>query len=126
MFDDIFSNLERSKELVYSSASIAHYQAAQETRHQIEVMFKTQQETARIQRRAVVHAWLNSVEHHEFHEQLCNLREEYPRTAKWIFDELCWKNWLNNEEDLGRIFWVSGTPGAGKRHRGLASSRRVC
>src|SRR5947207_963966 len=120
MFDDIFSNLERSKDLFYSSASIAHYQAAQEARLQLAIMFKTQQETARAQKRAVVHAWLNPTEHHGWQEQLCDLRREYPQTAKWIFDEPCWNNWFNNEKKNGRIFWVSGIPGAGRRH-GLPS-----
>jgi len=109
MFGDIFSNLERSKELFYSSASIAHYQAAQESRHQIEIMFKTQQETARVQKRAVVHAWLSPTEHYEWHEQLCDLRGEYPQTAKWIFDEICWKNWLSNEEKTGESSGFRGS-----------------
>ncbi|KIW74701.1 hypothetical protein Z517_11471 [Fonsecaea pedrosoi CBS 271.37] len=114
MFGDIVTNLERSKELFYSSASIAHYQAAQEARQQIEVIFKTQQETARIEKRTYVHGWLSPPEHRERHEQLCELRSEYPQTAQWIFEEPCWKNWLNNEEQSGRILWVSGIPGAGK------------
>ncbi|OAL38779.1 hypothetical protein AYO20_01985 [Fonsecaea nubica] len=114
MFGDIVTNLERSKELFYSSASIAHYQAAQEARQQIEVIFKTQQETVRIEKRTYVHGWLSPPEHRERHEQLCELRSEYPQTAQWIFEEPCWKNWLNNEEQSGRILWVSGIPGAGK------------
>jgi hypothetical protein len=76
MFGDIFSNLERSKELFYSSASIAHYQAAREARLQLDIIFKTQQETARVQKRAVVHAWLNPTEHHGWHEQLCDQRSQ--------------------------------------------------
>jgi hypothetical protein len=115
MFDDIFSNLEHSKELLYSSASIAHYQAAHEARQRTENMFRIQQETIRIQKKAVVHAWLNPTEHHVWHERLCDIRDRYPQTTKWIFDEPCWKSWLNTEEKNGRMFWTSGIPGAGKK-----------
>lgn len=116
MFDDVFSNLERSKELLYSSASIAHYQAAQVARQQIETMFKSQQEAARAQKRDFILGWLNPAEHHELHEQLCDLRGEYPQTTKWIYEEPCWKNWLSNEQTSGRVFCISGIPGAGRTH----------
>jgi len=61
-------------------------------RQQIEVIFKSQQQAARAQKRDFTLAWLNPAEHHEFHEQLCDIRGEYPQTTMWIFDELCWKN----------------------------------
>jgi hypothetical protein len=113
MFGDILSNLERSKELLFSTASIAHYQAAHNSRLQIESMFQNQQEMSRLQRRIFVDNWLNPAEHYTRHEQLCELRAIYPQTARWIFDEPSWKKWLNEEDISRRIFWTSGSPGAG-------------
>jgi hypothetical protein len=115
MFDDVFSSLEHSKELLYSSASIAHYQATHEARQKTEDIFKIQQATLRKQRRDFVHTWLSPTEHHVRHEQLCDIRGQYPQTAKWIFEEPRWKSWLINEEATGTMFWASGIPGAGKR-----------
>ena len=114
MFGDILSNLERSKGLLFSTASIADYQAAHDSRLQIESMFQNQQEMSRLQRRTFVNNWLNPTEHHIRHEHLCELRAMYPRTARWVFDDPSWKKWLNEEEKSRRVFWTSGNPGAGR------------
>ena len=114
MFGDILSNLEWSKDLLLSTASIAHYQAAHDSRLQQESMFQTQQEMSRIQRRTFVDDWLNPTEHYTRHEQLCEVRAMYPQTARWIFDDPSWKKWLNEEDKSRRIFWTSGSPGAGR------------
>jgi hypothetical protein len=126
MFDDVFRNIERSKQLLLTSADIAHFQEAQEARLKFQDYTREQRDRAGIERKFRVRSWLKPHLHITQHHDLCKVRQQYPKTTKWIFQELAWKDWLRRSRDTTRVLWLSGIPGAGKRGVGIACRQDVC
>ena len=126
MFDDVFRNLERSKQLLLTSADIAHFREAQEARLRFQDYIKEERNRARIERKFRVRSWLKPHLHVTQHHDLRKVREQYPKTTKWIFQELAWKDWLCRSGDTTRVLWLSGIPGAGKLAVGIACRRGIC
>lgn len=126
MFDDVFRNIERSKQLLLTSADIAHFQEAQEARLKFQDYIREQRDRAVIERKFRVRSWLKPHLHITQHHDLRKVRQQYPKTTKWIFQELAWKDWLRRSRDTTRVLWLSGIPGAGKREVGIAWRQDVC
>jgi hypothetical protein len=119
MFDDVLRNLERSKQLLLTSADIAHFREAQEARFKFQDYIVEERNRARIERKSRVRTWLKPRLHMSQHHDLCQVRQQYPQTTKWIFQELAWKDWLRTSRDTARVLWLSGIPGAGKLALGV-------
>jgi hypothetical protein len=126
MFDDVFRNIERSKQLLLTSGDIAHFQEAQEARLKFQDYIREQRDRAGIERKFRVRSWLKPHLHITQHHDLRKVRQHYPKTTKWIFQELAWKDWLRRSRDTTRVLWLSGIPGAGKREVGIACRQDVC
>lgn len=119
MFDDLLSNLERSKQLLLTSADIAHFREAQEARFKFQNYIGEERKKARIERKSSIRSWLKPHLHVHQHHDLRQVRQQYPQTTKWIFQELAWKDWLRTGRDIARVLWLSGIPGAGKLALGV-------
>jgi hypothetical protein len=126
MFDDVLRNLERSKQLLLTSADVAHFREAQEARFKFQDYIKEEGNRARRERKSRVRSWLKPHPHTNQHHDLRQVRQQYPQTAKWIFQELAWKDWLRTSRDTARVLWLSGIPGAGKLVVGVLCMHNVC
>ena len=113
-FGDVFKNLERSKELLVQSASVSHFQEAQDSRLLIVGELKVQREHERLERRMTTVNWLSSVSWSDQHEEIQRKRREFPGTARWTFTTAPFCDWLGNHDSCSPIFWLYGIPGAGK------------
>lgn len=114
MFGDVIKKLERSKELLLQSASIAHFQAAQESRLLFTQQFKAQTEQRQHDRKLAVIKWLSPVSCSVDHEELQRKRQEFPTTTQWFFKEDSLRHWLQQSGGSDPTFWILGIPGAGK------------
>lgn len=114
LFGDILKNLERSRQLLFTSADVIHFSKAQEARFAFEEEFRRQREADEKQRRLTVLEWLwPTANLRDQHIDLQLRRKLYPGTAQWVFDEHIWKDWLYTYRDTNRLLWISGIPGAG-------------
>lgn len=113
MFGDVIKKLERSKELLLDSASIAHYQEAQESRLLFAQEFETQLERTRQDRMLTVIDWLSPTSCEVDHEELQQKRKEFPDTTSWIFRQDSLRRWLQSDGVSSTMFWICGIPGAG-------------
>ncbi|KAA6406931.1 MAG: hypothetical protein FRX48_09229 [Lasallia pustulata] len=114
MFEDVLKNLERSKDLLYRSADIASFREAQDSRALFQQQFDAQEERERRDRKSTVLEWLSHESCERFHEELQEKRKGFPNTARWIFQETAYNEWLSGTRARDQPFWISGIPGAGK------------
>jgi len=117
LFGDVLKNLERSRDLLLQSASIAHFQEAQEARIQFTQEFKTRVKREKQEQRLAVIEWLSADQAKrascEEHTELQRRRAEFPFTTQWLFNMGAMKGWLRKSDASSPIFWLSGIPGAG-------------
>ena len=99
-FGDVAKNLERSKELLVQSASVSHFQEAQDARLLIIRELKAQREHERREQTITTVNWLSSVSRNDQHERIKEKRREFPGTARWIFEKGPFCDWLRNDEDV--------------------------
>lgn len=112
-FGDVAKNLQRSKELLLQSASISHFQEAQDARLLIIQHFRAQREHERLEQTKTTVDWLSSVSCNDEHEKIQGKRREFPGTTGWIFNTASFCEWLRNDETCSPEFWLYGIPGAG-------------
>ena len=113
-FGDVVKNLERSKELLFQSASVSQFQEAQDSRLLIIGELKAQREHERHERKMTTVNWLSCVSWSDQHEEIQMKRREFPGTARWTFTTAPFCDWLRNDERCSPIFWLYGIPGAGE------------
>lgn len=116
MFGDVIKKLERSKELLLQSSSLAHFQEAQESRLLFSKEFEAQLERTKKDRKLTVIDWLSPISCLGDHEELHRKRDEFPLTTRWIFQEPSLQCWIRPDKTTKQMFWVHGIPGAGKRN----------
>ena len=114
-FGDVIKKLERSKELLLQSASIAHFQEAQEGRILFAREFEAQSERTKQDRMLAVIDWLSAASSDVDHEVLQKKRREVPLITRWIFEESSMRSWLHTKGSYSPIFLICGIPGAGRR-----------
>lgn len=112
-FGDVAKNLERSKELLVQSASVSHFQEAQNARLLIIREFRAQREHERHEQKITTIDWLSSVSWNDQHEKIQEKRLHFPDTTLWIFNTASLCDWLRNDENCSPVFWLYGIPGAG-------------
>lgn len=113
MFGDVIKKLERSKELLLQSASIAHFQEAQESRLLFTQQFKAQTEHRQNDRKLAVINWLSPVSCSVEHEELQRKRQKFPTTTQWFLKEDSLRHWLQQSRGSDSTYWIFGIPGAG-------------
>ena len=113
MFGDVIQNLERSKTLLVQSASVSHFQEAQEARILFCKHFEAQRESEEQHRHRTVIDWLSHVSFDTFHDELRDTRKKYPGTTQWIFDSAPFRGWFQSNDNASPLFWLCGIPGAG-------------
>lgn len=113
MFADVIKKLERSKELLLQSTSLAHFQEAQKNRLLLSKELEEQSERMKKGRKLTVIEWLSPTSCLGDHEELHRKRQEFPRTARWIIQEPSLRRWIQSNETTNQVFWVHGIPGAG-------------
>jgi len=114
MFGDILKKLDRSRDLIFQSANVAHFQESQEAR----ILFTKEMEILldekRNQRRIAIMDWLSSEPSFAIqHQELQNTRDMLPQTTRWIFSQPQMLRWLKRIDYTPCIFWLCGIPGAG-------------
>lgn len=114
MFGDVTKKLERSKELLLQSANVAHFHEAQEARLIFSREIEALTERTKKDRMLAVIDWLSPTSSYVDHEELQEKRREFPDTTRWIFEESCMRDWLRIEGNANSMFWICGTPGAGR------------
>ena len=117
LFGDVLKNLERSRDLLLQSASIAHFQEAQEARIQFTQEFKNRVKREKQEQRLAVIEWLSADQTKrvtsEEHMELQQRRAEFPLTTQWLFNMAAMRGWLRKSDASSPTFWLSGIPGAG-------------
>ena len=116
MFGDVVKKLERSKELLLQSTSLAHFQEAQNNRLLLSKELEEQSDRMKKNRKLTVVEWLSPIFCRDNHEELQRKRQEYPHTTRWITQEPSLRRWIRPDETTNQIFWVHGIPGAGKKN----------
>jgi hypothetical protein len=120
LFNDLISNLERSKQLLYTAANIAHFADTQEQFLQlhgerlktIEEFRKHQEDESRDKVFAVLD-WLSPTNQSNRHDEIQEQNQRFPNTTSWLFDNLVWREWMTEGQAKSNILWVTGIPGAG-------------
>ena len=114
-------NLEQSKQLLYTSSDIAHFEEChkqfvqlQGDRVKAQHDFKVQQENERNDRMFTVLDWLSPVNQSNRHDDIGQHRAAFPKSTDWLFNNNSWKDWNGTDHVKSGIFWVTGIPGAGK------------
>ena len=110
-FGDVAKNLERSRELLIQSASISHFQEAQDARLFITRDFEARKEDEKLKQKTATVNWLSSVSLTDQHQEIQEKRS--PGTARWIFNTAPFCNWLRNDGTYSPVFCLYGIPGAG-------------
>ena len=116
MFGDVIKKLERSKELLLQSTSLAHFQEAQKNRLLLSKELEEKSERMKKDRKLTVIYWLSPISCLGDHEELHRKRQDFPLTARWIFQEPSMRRWIRPDETTNQVFWVHGIPGAGKEN----------
>jgi hypothetical protein len=120
LFGDVLKNLERSRDLLLQSASIAHFQEAQEARILFTQEFKNQVKRENQEQRHAVIEWLSADQakraSSDEHMELQQRRAEFPLTTQWLFNMGAMRGWLRRSDVSSPTFWLSGIPGAGSVH----------
>ncbi|KAH6670655.1 hypothetical protein B0J14DRAFT_100518 [Halenospora varia] len=115
MFGDILKKLERSRDLILQSASVAHFQESQEARILFTKGMEALLEQRRNQRRMDILEWLSSELNSTIqHRELQKIRAMLPQTTRWIFRQPQMLSWLKRTDYAPCVFWLCGIPGAGK------------
>lgn len=121
LYGDVVQNLQRSKELLIQTASVWHFQEAQDARVLITQEFEARNRRDEHYRKSFVIDWLSHVSCHSLHEELGRERALYQESTRWIFDTPQISEWLRESETNSLILWVYGIPGAGTS-RGVRDS----
>ncbi|KAL9136526.1 MAG: hypothetical protein Q9175_002271 [Cornicularia normoerica] len=114
LYGDVVKNLQRSKDLLIQTASIWHFQEAQDARVRTSQEFEAQKCSDDRQRRFFVIDWLSHVSCQEQHEELRHKRRLYPESTHWIFSTAQLIQWFSGSESSNPVLWIFGIPGAGK------------
>jgi hypothetical protein len=116
----VLKNLERSRDLLIQSASIAHFQEAQEARIEFTKKFENQAKREKQEQRLAVIEWLSADQakraNTDEHVELQQRRATFPLTTQWLFNMGAMRGWLREHDASSTIFWLSGIPGAGNAH----------
>ena len=113
MFGDVVKNFERSKDLLIQTASVTHFQQAQDARLLITKEFEDLRKSEEQHRKLAVTNWLSHGSHNVQQEELRDRRLQFPDTTKWIFDMASFCDWMRSDESNSLLFWLCGIPGAG-------------
>lgn len=111
----MIKNLERSKQLLIESTSVAHFQAAHLSRLRSIEESEAQTERTKQDRMFKVMDWLSPTSCYADHEELQRKRKEFPHTTRWIFEEPSMRLWLQSDENANSKLWICGIPGAGRK-----------
>ena len=120
LYGDVVKNLQRSKDLLIQTASIWHFQEAQDARVRTSQEFEAQKCSHDRQRRFFVIDWLSHVSCQEQHEELRHKRRLYPESTHWIFSTAQFIKWSSGSESSNPVLWIFGIPGAGRVHSVVA------
>jgi hypothetical protein len=114
MFGDVLKNLERSRGLLLQSASVAHFQEAQDARILFTQEFQSRQNRDTQERMLAVVDWLAAEQSSSLqHIELQRRRADFPLTAQWPFGIGAMRSWMRRNDVSSLIFWLCGIPGAG-------------
>ncbi|KAF4626218.1 hypothetical protein G7Y89_g11943 [Cudoniella acicularis] len=115
MFGDVLKNLDRSRGLLLQSASVAHFQEAQDARILFTQEFQSRQKRDIQEQMLAVVDWLAAEQSSALqHIELQRRRADFPLTAQWPFSIGATKSWMRRNDVSSSIFWLCGIPGAGK------------
>jgi hypothetical protein len=114
MFGDVLKNLERSRGLLLQSASVAHFQEAQDARILFTQEFQSRQKRDIQEQMLAVVDWLAAEQSSALqHIELQQRRADFPLTAQWPFSIGAMRSWMRRNDVSSSIFWLCGIPGAG-------------
>ena len=120
LYGDVVKNLQRSKDLLIQTASIWHFQEAQDARVRTSREFEAQKSSDDRQRRFFVIDWLSNISCQEQNEELRHKRRLYPESTRWIFSTAQLVEWFSGSESSNPVLWIFGIPGAGRVHSVVA------
>jgi hypothetical protein len=113
-FGGILKNLERHKDYVEASATIAHYQKYHEDIENLNRNLEVLVDEEQRKKSVAVSDWLAvGRQPQRYHEANLRTREPYPTTAQWIFGNDHIKDVLGAGVPVTPIIWINGIPGAG-------------
>jgi hypothetical protein len=120
LFNDLISNLERSKQLLYTAANIAHFADCQEQFIQLHGErlktiedFRKHQEDESRDKVFTVLDWLSPANQSNRHDEIHEQNQRFPNTTSWLFDNFVWREWITERQAKSNVLWVTGIPGAG-------------
>jgi len=124
LFGDVLKNLERSRNLLMQSASIAHFEEAQEARIHFTKEFEGQAKRYKQEQRVSVVEWLSADQtkhaNIDAHTELQRVRAANPLTTQWLFNTSAMRSWMRKSDVPRPVFWLSGIPGAGGIFRSIS------
>ena len=109
-------NLQGSKELLVQTASVWHFQEAQDARVRVSQDFESHKFRDDQRRKSYVVDWLSHVSCQNRHMELRREQRSYPESTRWIFKTTELYEWFRAGETSSPLLWVSGIPGAGSLH----------
>ena len=114
-FQPHIDNLNRSRNLVESWASVAHFREFQEFRKQQAMQLKQEQKEEELRRLRSVYQWLGDGNQiNEVHHNLCQIRLSSPATGSWLLEKTTYQEWRDVTLRRTPLLWMHGQPGAGK------------
>ncbi len=100
--------------MLMDSASVAHFEDAQQARRFWVTDYEERRERDQKARMCAVVEWLSADKSHiAQQEALRKIRLELPQCGTWIYKLSPFKDWLREDKGKSPVFWLTGIPGAG-------------
>ena len=97
-----------------SGASIADFEAIQNSRQAAIIAFEKQMKDQDNLRREIVNAWLRPFSSESQQKTHLNARSVCKDPGRWLLDDPRFQGWLNPDYCSNPLLWLNGIPGAGR------------
>lgn len=136
-FDGILDNFSRHRKLIESQflllqANLYKTDAATLTSKLDELLkdlaaakssIEKDEMRRKTERLSAIQEWIGGSHPGVIHEMLLNVRNDYPRTGKWVETYATVSSWINDDLPRSSTLWMHGIPGAGKFLRHLQTPK---
>ncbi|KAI9148085.1 DNA repair protein RAD5B [Paramyrothecium foliicola] len=107
-------NISRSKRMIESQASIAEFEAVNNSRIAAINTFHREKAAQDAHRRTAVLQWLSPFDNNREHERLQKIRSVCKDPGQWLLNDRRFQAWFDTQNQSTPLLWLSGIPGAGE------------
>lgn len=113
-FGHLLADLARHKVTIESHAQQMHIQQYMTDREEIFRCFEEIKRGEDRKKYLLVREWLDATDPEADHENALKVRQDFPKSGMWIFDNKNVRDWRLASPPKSSILWISGKPGAGE------------